>query len=1336
MSDVDPLDSLLDEALAIETSPSKKRKRQDDTDWFTTAIPRRKPKPNPRMVPGDLVAGSLPTSDPFGSGTTDLECQSGHAEESSSLDWNGVRELASQGDFVPIPTHGSTKMMHSQMASAQMTCDTLQQRVGQGALPSEQIPNGTHPYLWRQSQNRFSNETLRSGSKFSAEQPILNNNVIEQILGSPSPEQTAPTETSPIKIPKHSVTQQLYAGRIPKSPVVKRATLDKQNNKRTAKDQQQAPLDRIPRRAGPKRAPCSIPKRVDEGVVSLERIPKRVAVEQISTDRTTDRQVAPKLTKCKIPKRGHRKLPSSEEKQRTCVIEKSTSSTTPAQNIAFEAQPLGTAVAGKTSSGTPPNQNSADKDLDRISKPTLTEDGIPKRSKRGGNALGRIPKLVSDEETPLGKIPKRADAKLARIPKRVTAELPTDATAEEEISLGRIPKREVVQDKHIDRIPQRVISGQLPIITTPDRGAAKKHQVATAEVMSPSKQISTGSLPNTQSSRGDQPCVQIPHTRIPKRVSVKQTPVDKLPDQVTAQHKPPTPPIDQRRLNMTEGLKMHTPPRNPSIKIRSGSQSMYTPPRNSAIKIRSGSQSSSQSPKTLGKARRMLEKHGWKEGEGLGLKGKGRAEPIQANLKVGRQGLGFAGAGQRLTPQKHIYKSVKTRIRITPNWLPPNPDSSPSESDVKLWKETRINLEPRVHRVGERWRDDFGNIEIQKELARVKSVFDDLDQNKFRLARNRANPFESLKKEIFQNRAALKLCEMDVIFNFLFSEPKTSRTYMSPATKRETRANHQMRFHPGNMDYEIIKFADICAGPGGFTEYFLHCHKWRATGFGFTLRNHEDFQVHKFNKNAPGKTFSQHYGSDESGDITVTANMQHFREVVLAATHDHLRKIKGVDVVVADGGFDVSHHFISQELFTQQLVLCQFTVALSILRKGGVFLCKLFDTFWPFTASLLYILYIHFDEFCIVKPNQSRPANSERYVICKGLKEFNPPIIDLLYNINDAMNKVQDSDEQVAPIFKLSEMKQEFSKYLRELNEDLAEKQIEHLKRIKLYMEDETLKSDDQAGFRKMCLEYWFMRRKKPRIFFDENYGRRYICRAEKMYNARNLSDLLKNASHGNDLFYVLMQEIQKSNDCMLNMSADWTKNGLMRRTPIEFWHCAMFKGKFRRVFLAADQDRVFEIERNEKFSVRELTNIQLKTIPMDTLLDCIRIKEDGAVVYRFIDAWVLGSQPIWKRPWGYRMEMCRLFHSQFATNSLKFVGPLPLMTQIEKLRELAPNIRNKIVMLLVRIRGLNEKGKPVWTGRPLKSRILDFSLAFSERTGYDFEYLDKQVWSLIRRPR
>ena len=36
---------------------------------------------------------------------------------------------------------------------------------------------------------------------------------------------------------------------------------------------------------------------------------------------------------------------------------------------------------------------------------------------------------------------------------------------------------------------------------------------------------------------------------------------------------------------------------------------------------------------------------------------------------------------------------------------------------------------------------------------------------------------------------------------------------------------------------DLMYFADICAGPGGFTEYFLYRTKWHAKGFGFTLRS-------------------------------------------------------------------------------------------------------------------------------------------------------------------------------------------------------------------------------------------------------------------------------------------------------------------------------------------------------------------------------------------------------------------------------------------------------------------------------------------------------------------
>jgi hypothetical protein len=35
---------------------------------------------------------------------------------------------------------------------------------------------------------------------------------------------------------------------------------------------------------------------------------------------------------------------------------------------------------------------------------------------------------------------------------------------------------------------------------------------------------------------------------------------------------------------------------------------------------------------------------------------------------------------------------------------------------------------------------------------------------------------------------------------------------------------------------EPLYFADVCAGPGGFSEYVLWKKKWRCKGFGFTIK--------------------------------------------------------------------------------------------------------------------------------------------------------------------------------------------------------------------------------------------------------------------------------------------------------------------------------------------------------------------------------------------------------------------------------------------------------------------------------------------------------------------
>ena len=56
--------------------------------------------------------------------------------------------------------------------------------------------------------------------------------------------------------------------------------------------------------------------------------------------------------------------------------------------------------------------------------------------------------------------------------------------------------------------------------------------------------------------------------------------------------------------------------------------------------------------------------------------------------------------------------------------------------------------------------------------------------------------------------------------------------------------------------------------------------------------------------------------------------------------------------------------------------------------------------------GLIYLMYRAFEQVCIHKPNTSRPANSERYIICKGKRADSKNIKDYMYEINCRLNRL------------------------------------------------------------------------------------------------------------------------------------------------------------------------------------------------------------------------------------------------------------------------------------------------------------------------------------------
>ncbi|XP_005107678.1 cap-specific mRNA (nucleoside-2'-O-)-methyltransferase 1 [Aplysia californica] len=449
-------------------------------------------------------------------------------------------------------------------------------------------------------------------------------------------------------------------------------------------------------------------------------------------------------------------------------------------------------------------------------------------------------------------------------------------------------------------------------------------------------------------------------------------------------------------------------------------------------------------------ARKMMARMGHKQGEGLGKHGQGRTQIVEASTQRGRRGLGMVVSG--LEPSDVEWDFIKEEIveDEVVEWLPKYSGDIPSLQEMLSWKE----IGPKKREIDEE--TNFCSEETLKMMLSGKSVFDRLEPEEMRRARTRSNPYETIRGVIFLNRAAMKMANMDAILDFMFSNPR------KPNGESLVEAN------------ELLYFADVCAGPGGFSEYLLWRKKGESKGFGLTLKGSNDFKLEDFYAGPP-EMFEPHYGVGGlhgDGDIFNPDNQAAFRKFVLDNTGG-----QGVHVVMADGGFSVEGQENIQEILSKQLYLCQFLVAVSILRTGGHFVCKLFDLFTPFSVGLVYLMNMIFEQVAIFKPVTSRPANSERYIVCKNLKEDNETVRCYMHEINVDLCRYMsavsvDDINHIVPLDTLMN-DEPFFMYMVNSNENFAKVQAIHLKKIEVFTKNSQLYETRQSEVRKNCLLKW-----------------------------------------------------------------------------------------------------------------------------------------------------------------------------------------------------------------------------------------------------------------------
>lgn len=225
------------------------------------------------------------------------------------------------------------------------------------------------------------------------------------------------------------------------------------------------------------------------------------------------------------------------------------------------------------------------------------------------------------------------------------------------------------------------------------------------------------------------------------------------------------------------------------------------------------------------------------------------------------------------------------------------------------------------------------------------------------------------------------------------------------------------------------------------------------------------------------------------------------------------------DFVTADGGFGELNENL-QEKESPNLLMYEIISAIKLLKKGGVFVCKFFETFTKTSLKFIAILSELFEKIYFVKPLMSKSSSNEKYAVCLNFiygesdKEYKH-ILESLEKLYEKMSKISEK-ENIVNIYSEYNIPKELIIMATNMNISLSNNNFKQIGRIIKFIRNQVYSGEEYHENRDVQIEgtkYW------TGLYFDDDAIKektKNIIKISIGDSAKNMNVIYKNKENVN----------------------------------------------------------------------------------------------------------------------------------------------------------------------------------------------------------------------------